>query len=157
MQVRKHSDFQRPDGEQETYACAGAGLRTCIGAKATGSFTTAAGSGDRSAGVIRPAPHPRADHPPSGSSSASMSRTGPLFSKRLPLVCSSRAFAKSAGQLFVGHKQMLSKQSRCDLHSAHTALQRAESAGCLLLIVSLSTSCPIRLTLLSTSFAVHPR
>ena len=65
---RKHSDFQKRDGERNLHM-RWAGLRACS-------------SSCRSS--------------PSGSSSAASSRSRPLFSKRLPLVCFSRAFAKRA-------------------------------------------------------------
>ena len=66
---------------------------------------------------------------PSGSSSASLSRSGPSFSKRLPLVCSSEPSPKAPTTLRRARGNA-SKQSRCDLQCAHTARQRAEGARC---------------------------
>ena len=69
-------------------------------------------------------PKARRRSSPSGSSCAALSRSGPLFSKRLPLVCSSR----ERQQLFVGHKQMLpsNRGALCSVRILHCSVQKVQ-------------------------------
>ena len=103
------------------------GLRACSGAKATGSFTSAAGSGDGSTGASSSSDsftsHARM-HPsctssscrssPSGSSSVALSRSGPL-SRRSCLWCAPPEPSPRAPGTLRGAPANASKQSRCDL------------------------------------------
>ena len=119
-------------------------------------FTSAAGSGDGSAGASSSsasfASHARMQpsctssscrSSPSGSSSVALSRSGPLFSKRLPLVCSSRAFAKSARNSSSGTSKCFQAVAvRCAVCACCTAACRR--CRMLPVIVGLSTGSPRR-------------
>ena len=109
---RKHSDFQRPDGERETYTCAE--QVACSGAKATGSFTSAAGSGDGSVGASS-----------SSASFTSHARSGSrrevAFGVLLPSLRQER-------RQLVGHKQMLpsSRGAICSVRILRCSVQKVQ-------------------------------
>ena len=70
---------------------------------------------------------------PSGSSSAALSRSGPLFSEEVAFGVLLPSLRPRAPATLHRAQANASKQSRCDLQCAHTALQRGRRCRMLLL------------------------